>query len=60
MRVDAFLYLEIFVSRQPILKLCMWIICYGYTVMSRRRSAGAYLEVRSSGPFLAGLRSAAG
>ena len=56
-RVDDFLYLEIFVSRRSIFKLCMCVICEWYTAMCRRRSTGAYMDVRTSGSNLTGLRS---
>ena len=47
---DDFLYLEICVSRRPILRRCVCIFCYVYAATSRRRPAGAYLEV---GPLVA-------
>ena len=55
--VTLFLYLEIFEPRRPVFKCCTLVIYYGHTIMSRRRSVGAYLDVRTSGPFLTSLRS---
>ena len=51
-RVDAFLYLKICVSRRPIFTVCMCILCEGYTVTTRRRSEGAYQDGKTVGAVL--------